>query len=302
MSVAMTGTTDITDLLVNIGIEVVKAGQEIKARCPVHVKRTGKEDNNPSFYINAESGLWLCYSCGARGNLGHLIAEMTGADAESPEVLMMLMEHNVNQLTMPKWEKIPDIDNNMYFHYTDVPSKYLKSRDITQEAARSHGIRWNPDKHSWIIPVIDPEGGLLGWQEKSKDFVRNHPKGIKMRHTLFGIEKFQSSTAILVESPLDVVRFASSFDGAQCLASFGATITSEQIRLLFDVADKVIIALDNDKAGIGSAKQIFKSMPLARNGTYWLQYKHTDAKDIGEMTDRDIELAVTNASVIPWWL
>jgi hypothetical protein len=190
----------------------------------------------------------------------------------------------------------------MYFHYTDVPLKYLKSRDITQEAARSHGIRWNPEKSSWIIPVIDPDGGLLGWQEKAKDFVRNHPTGIKMRHTLFGIEKFNSSTAILVESPLDVVRFASSFDGAQCLASFGASITPEQIRLLFDVADKVIIGLDNDKAGIGSAKQIFKSMPLARSGTYWLQYKHTEAKDIGEMNDTEIELAVTNASVIPWWL
>ena len=299
---AMTGTTDITDLLTSIGIEVVKAGQEIKARCPVHVKRTGKEDNNPSFYINAESGLWLCYSCGARGNLSHLIAEMTGNDAESSEVLMMLMEHNVNQLTMPKWEKIPAIDNNMYFHYTDVPARYLRSRNITAEAARSHGIRWNEEKHSWIIPVIDPEGGLLGWQEKAQDFVRNHPKGIKMRHTLFGIEKFNSSTAILVESPLDVVRFASSFEGAQCLGSFGASITPEQIRLLFDVADKVIIGLDNDKAGIGSAKQIFKSMPLARNGTYWLKYSHTDAKDIGEMTDEEIEIAVGQASVIPWWM
>lgn len=299
---AMTGTTDITDLLTAIGLEVIKSGQEIKARCPVHVKRTGKEDRNPSFYINAESGLWLCYSCGARGNLSHLIAEMTGVDSESPEVLMMLMEHNVNQLTMPKWEKLPEIDNTMYFHYTDVPSKQLKNRNLTAEASREHGIRWNPDKDSWIIPIIDPDGALLGWQEKAEGFVRNHPKGIKMRHTLFGIERFKSSTAILVESPLDVVRFASSFDGAQCLASFGASITPEQIRLLFNVADKVIIGLDNDKAGIQSAKQIFKSMPLARNGTYWLQYKHTDAKDIGEMTDEEVELAVSQASVIPWWL
>lgn len=298
----VTGTTDITDLLTNIGLEVIKSGQEIKARCPVHVKRTGKEDRNPSFYINAESGLWLCYSCGARGNLAHLISEMMGIDSEDPQVLMMLMEHNVNQLTMPKWEKIPDIDNNMYFHYTDVPKKYLQSRDISEEASRSHGIRWNPENASWIIPVIDPDGALLGWQEKSKDFVRNHPTGIKMRHTLFGIEKFNSSTAILVESPLDVVRFASSFEGVQCLASFGATVTNEQIRLLFSVADKVIIGFDNDKAGINSAKQIFKSMPLAKNGTYWLNYSHTKAKDLGEMTDSEIEVAVSGASVIPWWM
>lgn len=298
----MTGTTDITDLLTSIGVEVVKSGQEIQCRCPVHVKRTGKDDRNPSFYINAESGLWLCYSCGAKGNLSHLIAEMTGANAEDPEVAMMILNHGVNQLTTPKWEKIPDIDNSMYFHYTDVPTKYLKSRNISSETARQYGIRWNADKSSWIIPVIDPEGTLLGWQEKGKDFVLNHPKGIKMRHTLFGIERLKEKTVILVESPLDVVRFASSFEGIQCLASFGATTTPEQLRLLFDVADKVIVAMDNDKAGINSAKGIFKSMPYCKFGIFWLKYSHTDAKDIGEMTDTEIEEAVNGCSVIPWWM
>lgn len=299
---AMTGTTDITDLLASIGVDVIKAGQEIKARCPVHVKRTGKEDQNPSFYINAESGLWLCYSCGARGNLAHLVAEMTGNNADDPEVLMTLMNHGVSQLTMPKWEKIPDIDNTMYFHYTDVPSKQLKRRRISPEAARAHGIRWNPEKESWIIPIIDPDNNLLGWQEKGQGFVRNHPQGIKMRHTLFGIEKFNTKTAILVESPLDVVRFASAFEGMQCLASFGASITTEQLSLIHDVSEKIIIALDNDKAGIASAKQIFKQMPLVKGGMYWLKYEHTDAKDIGEMNNDEIWEAVTQASVIPWWM
>jgi DNA primase len=286
----------------SIGVDVIKSGQEIKARCPVHLKRTGKEDNNPSFYINAESGLWLCYSCGARGNLSHLISEMTGMNSEDPEIAIMIMNHGISQLETPKWEKIPAIDNTMYFHYTDVPKKYLKSRNISPDTAREYGIRWNEDNSSWIIPVISPEGALLGWQEKAQNFVRNHPKGIKMRHTLFGIEKLTSKTVILVESPLDVVRFSSSFDGMQCLASFGASITSEQLRLLFTVADKVIVALDNDKAGITSAKQIFKSMPLIKQGIHWIHYSHTDAKDIGEMTDQEIEVAINKSSVIPWWL
>jgi DNA primase len=72
--------------------------------------------------------------------------------------------------------------------------------------------------------------------------------------------------------------------------------------MLFDVSEKVIIAMDNDNAGINSAKNIFKSMPLVKHGLYWLKYSHTKAKDIGEMTDNEIEEAVTGASVIPWWL
>lgn len=268
----------------------------------MHVKRTGKEDNNPSFYINSDSGLWLCYSCGARGNLGHLVAEMMGANYDDPEVQLAIMNHGVSQLDMPKWERLPEIDNSMYLYYTDVPHRYLRSRNISEEAAREYGIRWNPENNSWIIPIIDPDGLLLGWQEKAQDFVRNHPKGIKMRGTLFGIERFQSKTAILVESPLDVVRFASSFDGIQCLASFGASITVEQLTLLYDVADRLIVALDHDKAGTNSAKQIFKNLPLLRGGVRWLKYSHTEAKDIGEMTDSEIEEAVNEASIIPWWV
>ena len=298
----VTGTTDLADFLLSIGVDVIKSGQEIQCRCPVHVKRTGKEDANPSFYINAESGLWLCWSCGAKGTLAHLIYEVTGAQSDDPSVLLTLMNHNVNQLSAPKWEKIPTVDNNMYLYYDDVPLKYLNSRNISIEAARQYGIRWNVEKKSWIIPVVSADGVLLGWQEKGSNFVVNHPTGIKMRHTLFGIEKFTSKTSILVESPLDVVRFASSFEGIQCLASFGASITSEQLHMLFDVSEKVIIAMDNDNAGINSAKNIFKAMPLVKNGLYWLKYSHTKAKDIGEMTDNEIEEAVTGASVIPWWL
>lgn len=296
----MAGTTDLADFLMSIGVDVRRAGQEISGRCPVHLSRTGKEDNSPSWSMNADSGLWLCYSCGARGTLPQLIMELTGKDDFS--VTQMLMNNSVERLQMPKWEKVPEVDHHMYLHYGDVPSQYLKSRNISEESARAYGIRWNETNYSWIIPIISPEGVLVGWQEKAKDFVRNHPRGLKMRNTLFGIEKAVHKTIILVESPLDVVRFASSFDGMNCLATFGASITKEQLQLAYTVADKLIVAMDNDKAGIDSAKNIFKDMPLLKGGVYWLKYKHTSAKDIGEMSDAELEEAVVNSSVIPWWL
>jgi DNA primase len=296
----MAGTTDLADFLMSIGVDVRRAGQEISGRCPVHLSRTGKEDNSPSWSMNADSGLWLCYSCGARGTLPQLIMELTGKDDFS--VTQMLMNNSVERLQMPKWEKVPEVDHHMYLHYGNVPNQYLKARNISEESARSYGIRWNDKNNSWIIPIVSPEGLLVGWQEKAKDFVRNHPRGLKMRNTLFGIEKAIHKTVILVESPLDVVRFASSFDGMNCLATFGASITKEQLQLAYSVADKLIVAMDNDKAGIDSAKNIFKDMPLLKGGVYWLKYKHTNAKDIGEMSDYELEEAVINSSVIPWWL
>lgn len=296
----MAGTTDITDLLMSIGVDIRRSGQEISGRCPVHLARTGKEDNSPSWSMNAETGLWICYACGARGTLPQLIMELTGK--EDFAVTEMIMNNNVERLLVPKEERRPDVDHQMYLHYQEVPKSRLDSRGITADAARVHGLRWNEGNKSWIIPMVSPDGDLMGWQEKGSGFTYNHPTGVRKGDTLFGIERFNSQTAILVESPLDVVRFASSFTGIQCLATFGAQVTKKQLQTAYGVADKIIIAMDNDEAGIASAKKIFKDMPLLKGGMFWLKYSHTKAKDIGDMTDTEIEEAVVNASVIPWWI
>ena len=89
----MAGTTDITDLLMSIGVDIRRSGQEISGRCPVHLARTGKEDNSPSWSMNAETGLWICYACGARGTLPQLIMELTGK--EDFAVTEMIMNNNV---------------------------------------------------------------------------------------------------------------------------------------------------------------------------------------------------------------
>jgi DNA primase len=88
----------------------------------------------------------------------------------------------------------------------------------------------------------------------------------------------------------------------QALATFGAHVSKEQLNILATVADRVIIAMDNDKAGTESAKTLLKTLPRFRSGIFWLDYSKTDAKDIGDMTDEEVDYAVTNASVLPWWM
>ena len=294
------GTTDLADFLVSIGVDVRKVGQEISGCCPVHIARTGKVDRSPSWSMNADSGLWICYSCGARGTLNGLIWELTGK--ESVEASALLMNTLVDGLGQTRVEHVPDFNIQQYLAFSFPPQEELRKRRISNDCARVYGLRWSEERGSWIIPIITPDHNIIGWQEKAPRFVKNYPTGLKMRGTLFGIERFSSSVAILVESPLDVVRFASSFDGMQCLASFGASITHEQLQLLYSKADKVIVALDNDEAGIASAQKIFKDMPSLKNGVQWLKYKHTKAKDIGDMTDDEVYEAIMGASVIPWWV
>ncbi|NBO55083.1 MAG: hypothetical protein EBU84_10945, partial [Actinobacteria bacterium] len=40
-----------------------KSGLEWQAVCPFH------EDTSPSFSVNIRKGLYICYACGAKGNM-----------------------------------------------------------------------------------------------------------------------------------------------------------------------------------------------------------------------------------------
>ena len=56
---------EMEDTLARLEIAVTSIrGVEIQALCPAHFERTGKEDHNPSWYINADTGAHICFSCG----------------------------------------------------------------------------------------------------------------------------------------------------------------------------------------------------------------------------------------------
>lgn len=253
--------------------------------------------------MNSTTGLWICHSCGAKGTLSSLVSELSGNPDSVAAVNHLLIESGLNRLkggeSVPY---VPEVDWVAYNKFSQPPVRECMRRNIDPDVAKSYGIRWNVSKSSWVIPIVSPIGELIGWQEKGPSWFNNVPKGVRKGETLFGIERFVAKTALLVESPLDVVRFASAFTNIQALATFGAYVTRNQIRLLSTVAQKVIVAMDNDKAGVESAKELFKVLPRFKNGVQWFNYKHTEAKDIGDMTDDEVETGLRNTSVVPWWL
>ncbi len=65
------------ELLRHFGIELERehfnrAGDELMALCPFH------EEKNPSFSLNVEKGVFICFGCGESGNIFHLIEHVTG--------------------------------------------------------------------------------------------------------------------------------------------------------------------------------------------------------------------------------
>jgi len=295
-------STDLAELLTSAGVEIRSAGErEITGKCPVHARTTGKEDRSPSWSINAETGLWICFSCGARGTLSMLIAELIGADA-TWDVQKFIIQNSINRLNGKQHTEIAPVANvNEYSKFIRVSDKKCAHRNLDPDLVFRYGVRWNPNRKTWAIPIISPSAELKGWQEKRSGSVLNYPTGVEKSKTLFGVERFRSKTAVLVESPLDVVRFAGVFSNPQALASFGAHISDTQLQILTDCADRIIVALDNDDAGIAASQRVYKRIATPRRGLLWWNYSGTDAKDIGDMTDDEIAQGLETATVVPPW-
>ena len=296
-------TEEMEDFLHGLGIETYGVrGSEVKALCPGHLDRTGKEDRNPSWSINADTGAHNCFSCGFRGSLQFLVSYVNGIPYEEANEwvktttsdLSARLERALSQ--EPKKEEILiDITEANLAAYTEPPNSQLHARGLTSSAARLYKLLYDSRRECWIIPVRDVNGKLLGWQEKgtSGRYFRNYPTGMQKSKSLFGYELYMDGDMIVVESPLDVVRLASlGISGG--VATYGTSVSKDQLQMIKG-ASRIIIAMDNDDAGRAAADDIKRKSIDMWFECWFFDYSHTDCKDIGAMSKQEIVLGLSNA-------
>jgi hypothetical protein len=286
---------EVEQALSTADIEYERHGDEYWARCPQHKKRTGKPDRNPSWSISAK-GLHYCFSCHYSGNLYTLIRDLMGVGAaksyraevetfgRSGEVdtksAKAKAEGWVHSRKRVKEPGIPEVYLAMFNPV--VPEWALTDRDISADAAEVYEVLWD-DEDAWILPFWHPTGHLIGWQVKNahgRGF-KNHPPGLAKGSTLFGygvVEK--ESTIMVVESPLDAVKLFGL--GYPSVALAGSKATKQQEALLGGF-DRLVLALDNDAAGLNERSRLKSLFPMSA------MPKYTDLgdryKDPGEMPD-----------------
>ena len=294
-------------VLERLNIEVINVrGSEILALCPGHKEITGKEDHNPSWWINAETGAHICFSCGFKGSLWSLIATAQNlkdanglldyADAKDwlylsfDNIQLGAPDEEVEQESI--FKEVTQITESRLALFTYPPEHALKARGFTLQAAEKHQLLWDTAHSNWISVIRDPYlNKLLGWQEKgfSRRYFRNYPTGVEKSTTLFGLNRYKGGRMIVVESPLDVVRLDSiGITGG--VSTYGSIISNAQIELIKD-AEEIVFALDNDESGINASKKM-----LEQNFEAWFfNYAHTDMKDIGAMSRLEILTGLDNA-------
>jgi len=294
---------EMKDTLTRLGIEYYsERGYEVQAACPAHKDRTGHEDRNPSFYINADSGAFICFSCQWKGNVYTLVNYIHGdVDANTwlneAGGLSMRMERITK--VVPNIQEQTHITESMLSAFTVPPIEVLKNRGLTQEAATFFNLLWDSRNFNWIIPIRDVvTNSLLGWQEKGHDrrYFRNYPTGVQKSQALFGYNQYVSGDMIVVESPLDVVRLASlGITGG--VATYGALVSSAQFNLIRG-GERVIFAMDNDEAGHKSSMSLYHLCREMEKEAWFFNYNQLDVKDIGGMSLDEVRFGIDNAKHI----
>jgi DNA primase len=295
---------EMKDTLDRLGVEHYSVrGYEIQAECPAHEERTGHKDKNPSFYINADTGAFICFSCGWKGSVYTLINYTSNSDMSAKDWL-----NSENGLSIrfkrivkeqPKIQEQTYITESMLSAFTDPPEQALKGRGLTLTASKEYGLKWDARNKNWIIPIREANTGkLLGWQEKGYDrrYFRNYPTGVQKSHSLFGYDKYKSGQMIVVESPLDVVRLASiGITGG--VAVYGALVSPYQFDLVRG-ADQLIFAMDNDEAGKTSSLRLYNLCKEMEKEAWFFNYNYLDVKDIGGMSLDEVRYGIDKAKHI----
>lgn len=311
---------DVVQVLEGLGIEYEEKNSEGNALCPMHWERTGKDDHSPSWWINLESGMHICFSCNYKGNILQLICDVNqfyiksyGETYSYDYIAAQNWLSSVAQIPIEKLKqivaKLPNylepvakplnMSEARLAVFVEPPAEALASRKITPDAAKTYGLMWDEKKANWILPLREPHSNkLLGWQEKgtiNRTFM-NRPTGLSKSKTLFGVDVQDEQLAIVVESPLDCARIQSAgFRGA--VAICGATPSEEQIKLL-RYSDRIIAAFDNakvDKAGRKACEEMRQFGRKYGLNLSFFNYGDTGKKDPGDLTDEEIAWGIQNA-------
>lgn len=297
---------DIERTLLRLGIESTQRRSELIALCPMHKYRVGKEDNNPSWSINADTGAHHCFSCGYKGNLLTLISDLleygdlekakswlrSNTDVNWDLVSKQLEEAKKTYVHLPKL--VPMSEARLAI-FKEVPKWAASDRGLSVEACSTYGVSWRDSDSTWVLPIRSLDGRLLGWQEKghlSRKFF-NRPPGIPKSKTLFGMNCWDPGQMIVVESPLDAVKLKSvGIPGG--VATFGAIVSEDQIEIMRQ-AETLVIAMDNDPAGNKASKFLLDSFRRLGIECWFFNYGDSDKKDIGDMSADEIDWGLTNA-------
>lgn len=301
-----------------LGLEKVTVrGENIMFCCPYHGER------NPSCGIHAEKEVGGCFACGAKFNLVSLVAFVK-------DVSIMDAYEFLNSYFNKDFRRAVSRHRNLYgesdeikesvlsmsalapFKSGEIVHPYLLKRGFSEEDFVKFKLGWDSELKRITIPFFDYSGNLLGFSSRAvlseKDKGYNSIYGNESKYKIYNhfnakdyfypMNLFEpKDEIILVEGLLDAI-WLYRFGYTNTLSIISAQISKTQIeKLKMFKADKIILALDNDKAGEDGCKRIYKYL---KNDFTFMRCRFPDGKkDVQDCNENELKVMFSNLEIYP---
>lgn len=226
----------------------IRSGDEWMVRCVFH------DDSNASMQFNVAKGLFICFSCGARGNAKKLQKQL-GIRWSEGEIDVADIRAKLDILRDPTYGQAKILDESYLDRYK-FPTDYWADRGFDDASIEAFDLGYDPLGGYVTIPVRDVRGNLLGvirrFLDPDAELRYRYPKGFKRSTNLFAswmVEHDEETDhVVLVEGSLDAIKVWQA--GYSAVACFGNSISATQIRVLRRLGvSQVTLFSDNDRGG-----------------------------------------------------
>ena len=280
--------------------EPKQSGNSLQIQCPYH--GDGKE-RRPSAGIRKSDGMFHCFACNEIHTLPEVISFCFGKVDDyvgafgwkwllKNFAVVQVEERKDVELDLSRDVKINDtkvqyveeveLDSYRYIH------PYMYKRRLTDEIIDLFDIGYDRNSRCITFPVRDISGGTLFIARRSvnsKFF--NYPKDVvKPVYGLYELKITgkEHEDIIVCESMLDALTAWVYGKPAVALNGLGNELQFEQLRKL--PTRKLILATDNDNAGMLARKRIRKAIPNKIISEYVFP---DNKKDLNELEKAEFE-------------
>lgn len=262
-------------------------GSEALCMCPWH-----KDTSGGHLYVNVFSGLYLCFSCGAKGSLDKMV------DGEVPKATTTDLRERLDRMAERK-KPLHTYPEGWLRKYAIPHPFWTQERGLDPDIVDLFGLGFDPFSNRATMPLRDVQGRVLGVTFRRLDGGTPkylNPKGYPIGRHLYGAWLLNDNhrTVAVTEGQVDAIRCWQY--GIPAVAAMGARLTPDQVSVLQHCGvRKVVLLLDNDNAGRKGTVAIYGALRgtgiSVRSGwyrEYWLKQNGDgtwrNVKDPDELT------------------
>lgn len=289
--------------------------RSLQVQCPYH---GDGQERKPSAGIRKSDGMFHCFACGAIHTLPEVISHCFGKyddimgsfgwswllknfatiQKEVRKDIELDFDRSKRVEKKSKYISEQELDSYRYFH------PYMYERKLTDEIIDLFDIGYDKDTECLTFPVRDINGNCLFIARRSvKTKYFNYPEGVeKPLYGLYELMKvttnnnyrinitekgherglYNISEVMVCESMLDSLTCWVYGKYAVALNGTGNELQMKQLREL--PCRKIILATDNDKAGMEARTRLRENLPYKIVTEYILP---EGKKDINELSEEE---------------